>query len=573
MAVSFNEFSGDGAVKLVSNRTPQASLPKENNRGLFTSFKERLEPRGFGDALSDVKEGGIAIHEMFKDRAQTMHAILGAKERGEQGFAHSAFQTAGQIVGATADIAGTAVMTGGKLLLSQREEDIVRDSFTELVQGADVPFTDKDIPTLMEEYDKWAEENPTRARDVQSAASIAEFLFDIGAYKAIKGGFKRTSDALDSLTGTRTDPTTVAKEIKEGKAPSFTELAGKPDDLVERFGKSYALRNTDKVGVAEQELYKTYDELFDVKKGMRQELAATHEHVEFLRENGLEVRDPQQLLTEAHIVPEIDFGSQQFRTLDQSARLRETGKSASEAITRALEEADSRGITSSLQTARAEAKRVASTFTGVTEKQRAQILKQIDQEFDLAVEKYGTDIPLSRAQELKSNAQKNTDFAKTNADGSIENNKNKILALVYRTEIEKGMDEIGLTEFKQVNRDIGDIQVAADFLKALDGQAIPNPEYAKNMRYVAALTGASFGGVLGAAPGWYGGVILGNALRWGAVSKPTSRAILQHTKANYPDAYKQMLRDMDAADAKRVEEMLLLPAEASPMVTPPPTAP
>jgi len=556
MAVSFQEFSGDGNVSLVEGPSPTiADLPEK--RGLFSKFAERfLSPSAFEETINDVGEGGIAVHESFKKRAKTMNEILTAKERGEQGFARSTYQTAGQIVGGATDIVGAAAVTGAKMLLKQEEEDKIRDNFIEFVQGVDVPFTEKDIPTLMEDYDKWAEKNPALARDLSAGTSILEFLFDVGVLKTTVSIPKKVSEAIGK-SSRRSDAElmkSTREEILTGKVPTFKDLAGKPNELVDRMKKSYAIHNTEKAVFAEQELLKTYNDLFDVKKGMREKLTATTERVDFMRENGLDVRDPQQLLTEAHIIPEVDFGSQQFRTLDQAARLRSMSEDANEAIKRALKTADEQGMSINLNVVRDDTKATVATLKGITEKQRAQIIKQIDDEFNLAVEKYGVDIPYTRMQELKINAQGNTNYAKTNAEGSIENNKNKVLALVYRKQIEKGMDSIGLNEFNQVNRDIGDIQVAADFLKALDGQGIPNPEYAKNMRYVAALAGASWGGVLGAAPGWYGGVVVGNALRWHAVSSFTSRALLENTQAKYPDAYKQLLKQLDEVDKQRMLE-------------------
>ena len=553
MPVSFKDVVAQkGDPTQVIGALPVAKKEDES-RSLFKTVFSR-------ETLGDIKEGFLGVGEDLSRRGEIVNQAGEARLAGKQGFARTAFQQLGQVAGGASDILGRAVITGAKVFTTQEFENKVSTKMVDVMKSLDVPFTDKDIPTLMSDYSIWAEQNPESARDVAAAGAIAEFVLDRFGLKTVG----RAAQEAGRLAG---DATSIAKRtalqtaqgIKNSELPSFSSLAGKPMDIYNRLGSSYAMRNAVQVPNAEAQLAQTYTELFDVKKGFRAQAFEDAVKIKRAEQRGLVVRAPEQILSEAHIIPNADFGEMQFRTLQQAAELRAQATVMSDAVESFVARSDAFGRTRpvSVETLKKDALRAVNEMTGVTETERAAIRRALEREIGLL----GEEVDHVKLLELKRSAQANTNYDKTIPEGSIQNNTNKILGSVYRSRIEEDLLNAGMTDLAQVNREVGDIMRAADYLDALDGQQLPTPEYAKSLRFTGAALGLAQGPG-GAVAGWYAGMNLANLIRLRAVSPVTSRWLLNNLEGTYPDTYKELLRQMDELDMQDAQKLLPAPGQA-----------
>jgi hypothetical protein len=199
----------------------------------------------------------------------------------------------------------------------------------------------------------------------------------------------------------------------------------------------------------------------------------------------------------------------------------------------------------------------------ITPGQKAKIRAQIEKEFNSITDKYGQDISYETLQELKKAYWNQTNFSKRDVEGSMENAKNYIIGSAARNQIERGMVKGGFEDGAQLNRDIGDIYNAADFLDAIDGKRLPTPEWANSLPFAVAAGAIPIAGPAGAVGGWWAGRQVVNVVRSNTVAPWTTRALFEYYKAADPESYLALLKQMDEMDIEDAQKLLPAPGQSA----------
>ena len=163
----------------------------------------KVAQSGFNEAISDIKETGQGVVDVFKESGKQFQGI--ADRAREQSFGSTIKQGAGQGLATAANIFGELVIGGGKLALGQEKEDLALDTVNQIITGytgINNGNVGEGINMLIEGYNHLKETDPEKAGNLRANMQILEAIVDasgIGlADDAFKGLKRITSEVADT---------------------------------------------------------------------------------------------------------------------------------------------------------------------------------------------------------------------------------------------------------------------------------------------------------------------------------------------------------------------------------------
>lgn len=248
---------------------------------------------------------------------------------------------------------------------------------------------------------------------------------------------------------------------------------------------------------------------------------------------------PQRTLAEAGIIPKQE-GSK-LATLDQADAFRQSAAPLAQTNQEALRVVDKAVPPVPLDDIQAKAIEQIRASNN-TSAQKEAMVRQIQKEIEATKAEYGDAVPPSILDKIKSQhwdaAKKNKAF--DNA-GNLQRNVNYSMGSALQKTIEQVASDAGYNDVAQLNRHIGDVQEAANFLEGLNGKVLKKGQlggYAA--KGLGALVG-SHGGMLGTVIGYKAGDALHHLIMSNSVAGPVKRLILNGLAKQDPAAYKNAL--------------------------------
>lgn len=296
-----------------------------------------------------------------------------------------------------------------------------------------------------------------------------------------------------------------------------------------------------------------YDKWLGETQTGRKTIHQTEQREKILNQAGTEGKTGQRILAEDGIVPNTK--QLKFDSYNQAQEYKDANKFLIEAEKQALEEVKYQVTKINIDDWRNatidSTKAAPKTTVGI----QADIIKQVNREFDLLSEKYpdGIDIAQLGAEKAKYwLPQKKFDFTQPfrgDADYQIATNAKQM--------IEEAAQEVGLDEIAQLNRLVGDKMEAAHILEILDGKSL---KYGRLGKYFIAHIGSELGSTItGKVFGAVGGNILANILSDFSVSNPLKNMILNSIQTTNPEIYQSVMQWIGDQETIR-NSRLLLPA-------------
>ncbi|MCP4761496.1 MAG: hypothetical protein GY870_06920 [archaeon] len=200
-------YSGVGRLK-----TPSVPIKKE------ITFKE--------DAIEDIKETGKGIFASVKERFTSFIDVFKKAGKGEISLLEARVQSKGQIAGLINDVAGESFIGIGKLLVSDKVEENVKEDFMLLLEETGAAEALSKGSAAWEEFKV---NNPASADNIAAGANVAALGLDL---IGLKGTGKVTKKVINEATDLA---------VKGGKvAGKVGEEAAEKGRAITKFGVSQA---------------------------------------------------------------------------------------------------------------------------------------------------------------------------------------------------------------------------------------------------------------------------------------------------------------------------------------------
>lgn len=313
-------------------------------------------------------------------------------------------------------------------------------------------------------------------------------------------------------------------------------LAGGTKELV---GKTKNLFNKEQ---AVNSLENKYTELLTGQSPSKaKKFKAAQDITEAKNKAGTEGLPPQRILAEAGIIPKQE-GSR-LSTLQQADELRATTAPLRDANRSALREVELATPKINLDQVETDIiNRIRSSDVKSTVKQSME--QRARNELMATRAEYGPEVTISTLDDLKS---KHWDYAFKNkglveAD-ILQKNSDYAIAKEYQKMIEETARKAGFDDVAQLNRHIGDILGAADFLENLNGKTL---NFGRLGRLFAMGIGSTMGNsFLGKILGAMGGDAVANILISQSVAGPVKRLVLREIQKKDPVAYTRAIQWLD----------------------------
>jgi len=331
-----------------------------------------------------------------------------------------------------------------------------------------------------------------------------------------------------------------------------------------------------RVGNAINELESKYTEWSSGTKPGKKLVNQFGKKTEALNKAGTIGREPQRVLAEKGIVPELN--GVKFNTFQQADDFRNSASSLREANKLALKEAQLSTVPTDINVLEARALKEAKTPQNVNAGRFDKMAKDIKKEFAILRKNYPDGkIPLGLQDDIKSarwdNVFKNKGLVEADM---LKKDSEYAIAKAFQKNIEEVAESAGAEDVAQLNREIGDIMDASKFLESLDGKVLKGGRLGK---FVGTLIGSSLGQTIpGKILGAIGGNIVADQLIKSSVTSPVRRAILKRLEAQDPEAYQMTLKWLAEQDKLRTTRLALPPASPlgssrNPIITPVPKTP
>lgn len=414
---------------------------------------------------------------------------------------------------------------------------------------------------VQQNYSKLPEPVRQTAGDVgniaMGGAAIAGTLVAPGASTQLA---KTTAGAVRNAGNLATD---AARKVTANVAPDWKDVAKTPHNIEQRLATTYALRSADKVVEAEQQTAKAYADIADEYRKLKADLYEQSKVADLYENKNLTTSTPEQTLARLHVSPNHANGK--FDTLKQADEVRKATEPYNELLNEYIQRLDRYGRLEpvDLKQMQNNSLQMLKKNKQIPDDQKEKIAKRIEQAYDAMVRERGPTISYEELQQIKKAHWNQTNFSKRDVDGSMENAKNYIIGSTARNQIERGMVKGGFEDAAQLNRDIGDIYNAADFLEALDSKRLPTPTWANSLPFAAAAASIPVAGPAGAVAGWWAGREAVNVVRSNVIAPWTTRALFDYYRAADPKSYEKLLRQMQEMDVQEAQLLLPAPGQAA----------
>jgi len=177
-------------------------------------------PGLIAETAQDIKGVGTGIAEAAKRRSSNLGASMEAQAQGKQGLGSTIFQGVGQAAGLGADVFGEIFKGGTKAILSQKQENAVKEKMGEFGKAVVSNDTIKNIVSKYEALDEKTK------RNIDATLGIGSLITEV----ATLGGAGR---------GLQAGKEVISKGIKIGKeaAESAGEQTIKSLNKIAKFGQ------------------------------------------------------------------------------------------------------------------------------------------------------------------------------------------------------------------------------------------------------------------------------------------------------------------------------------------------
>ena len=285
---------------------------------------------------------------------------------------------------------------------------------------------------------------------------------------------------------------------------------------------------------------------------------------EALNKAGTTGREPQRVLAEKGIVPQLN--GVKFDTFQQADDFRNSASSLREANKLALQEAQLSTVPTDITVLEAKALKEAKTPQNINSGRFDKMEKDIRREFAILRKNYPDGkIPLGLQDDIKSarwdNVFKNKGLVEADV---LKKDSEYAIAKAFQKNIEEVAEQAGAKDVAQLNREIGDIMDASKFLESLDGKVLKGGRLGK---FVGTVIGSSLGQTIpGKIVGAVGGNIVADQLIKADVQSPVRRAILKRLKEQDPEAYQMTLKWLTEQDTLRGNRLALPAGGIQPII-------
>lgn len=266
-------------------------------------------------------------------------------------------------------------------------------------------------------------------------------------------------------------------------------------------------------------------------------------------------KDPAQFLAERNVTPTIVDGK--IQTVEQAKQVRESAQALETALDSGLREVQTGTPPLPLEADRARALR-AIEEQNVTEGVRNAMRRDVNEEFDLLIQRYGPTPNLLTRNQIKRTYWRATPFDSTKP---YQKDSNYLIGRSLKESIEEAVPESAFG-VKELNSHLGDIYDAAKFLDSLEGKAVKGGRLGK---YFARTIGAAVGAQGGITGGILGGIVgdrVAEVLQQASFSGPVKQLILRNLEKQDPAAYKKVMDFLKKAGLEREMRLLLPPPKA-----------
>lgn len=262
-------------------------------------------------------------------------------------------------------------------------------------------------------------------------------------------------------------------------------------------------------------------------------------------------KDPVKVLAERGIRPEVEIkeGRSTISTKTGQTRIDTEVKPMNNHLDLALDEIQPGIQLTKLDDVRNVALRNTDKIYNITESARETIKNAINKEYDLAIEKYGPEVTLKQVNEIK---QANWGETKFDITKPYQTDANYQIGKAAMQTVEKSVpkDAFGVHE---LNQEIGDLYEAKKLLSNMDGQIVRGGRLG---RYFARIQGAIFGTMLpfpgGSIVGALGGDFISQTLQRRSFSPTMKSLFLRNLEKYDKSAYQQALQFIEKSQAERL---------------------
>lgn len=208
----------------------------------LSSFRNKQENENesfFAETSQDIQQTASNIGERVQDRFDKQTEAFTKQAEGDQTAPETAFQAVGQGFGAAGDVLGEAVLGAGRAVLPQGAEDAVGEA----AEGvASAVTSNETVQNLSQRFDRFKQNNPRLARNVDAALGLGQFLAESlgvkgagtatrSAGRAASEGAQQTTEAAGRATRSVTEPASKA-------ARGASQIAQKGASGAKRFGQN-----------------------------------------------------------------------------------------------------------------------------------------------------------------------------------------------------------------------------------------------------------------------------------------------------------------------------------------------
>lgn len=392
---------------------------------------------------------------------------------------------------------------------------------------------------------------------------------------ATGAGLGYANDVTMGLQGIRGEDREGAKSLIPGIGTAIGTTIPIVSEATQTL-KNIKNPSKEKVDNAINELESKYTEWSSGTKTGKKLVNQFGKKTESLNKVGTIGKEPQRVLAEKGIVPQIK--GVKFNTFTQADDFRNSATSLREANKLALQEAQLSTVPSDISVLEQKALQIAKTPQNVNAGRYEKMASDIKKEFAILRKNYPDGkIPLSLQDDIKSarwdNVFKNKGLVEADV---LKKDSEYAIAKAFQKNIEEVAESAGAKDVAQLNREIGDIMDASKFLESLDGKVLKGGRLGK---FVGTVIGSSLGQTIpGKIVGALGGNIVADQLIKADVQSPVRRAILKRLETQDPEAYKMTLKWLAEQDKLRATRLSLpspspLGSYKNPIITPAPKSP